>query len=79
MEEQIIKMQNLKKLKSGMVDWVNRERVSSDSEGDEESEEEAKSRAEGQAGMEVEGKDVDGAAGEAQEQILGKIEGDLTQ
>ena len=29
--------------------------------------------------MEVEGKGVDGAAGEAQEQILGKIEGDLTQ
>ena len=79
MEEKIIKMQNLKKLKSEMVDWVNRECAPSDSEGDEDSKEEAKSRAEGQAGMEVEGKDVDGAAGEAQEQILGRIEGDLTQ
>ena len=75
MEDRISKMQNHKKLKSEMVDWVNRERAPSDSEGDEESEEEAKSR----AGMEVQGKGVDGAAGEAQEQILGKIEGDLTQ
>ena len=62
-----------------MVDWINRENAPSDSEGDEECEEEAKSRAEGQAGMEVEGKGVDGVAGEAQEQILGKIDGDLTQ
>lgn len=65
MEEKIIKMQNLKKLQSEMLDWVNRERAPSDSEGDEESEEEANSRAKGQIGMQVEGENVDGAAGEA--------------
>ena len=54
-EKRIVKMQNLKNLKSEMVDWVDRERAPSDSEGDEESEEEANSRAEGQTGMQVEG------------------------
>lgn len=56
MEEKIIKVQNLKKLQSEMLDWVNRECAPRDSEGDEESEEEANSRAEGQQECKLRGK-----------------------